>query len=61
MLMWRLLFRLSRVRGGSMSKERCGILTAPFGYVRLLEFGEWLGASLALRASLFPVGMKGED
>ncbi|MGR2823457.1 hypothetical protein ABMX69_20015 [Vibrio vulnificus] len=44
-----------------MSKELCGILTAPFGYVRLLEFGEWLGASLALRASLFPVGMKGED
>ncbi|HDY7867631.1 TPA: hypothetical protein RQK36_002684 [Vibrio vulnificus] len=42
-----------------MSKKRCGILTAPFGYVRLLEFGEWLGASLALRASLFPVGMKG--
>ncbi|EGQ9291702.1 hypothetical protein F7U77_08755 [Vibrio vulnificus] len=42
-----------------MPKERCGILTAPFSYVRLLEFGEWLGASLALRASLFPVGMKG--
>ncbi|ADV88808.1 hypothetical protein ACW0FS_004527 [Vibrio vulnificus] len=39
-----------------MSKERCGILTAPFGDVCLLEFGEWLGASLALRASLIPAG-----
>lgn len=40
-----------------MPKEHSGILTAPFGDVCLLEFGEWLGASLALRASLTPAGL----
>ncbi|MGR2993812.1 hypothetical protein [Vibrio vulnificus] len=40
-----------------MPKEHSGILTAPLCYVRLLEFGEWLGASLALRASLIPAGL----